>query len=131
MPGAFPTIERDGWTLLSGEERHALSPEGFRIPGRSERESLSPGDAAQLLFDIETKDGGLVIDRGVDRMWVIVRRRTGDIYSGILDSDPGQAEGLSLRPGTEVTFGPEHVIAIARPPDGYVLEKYGQNFFDT
>ena len=131
MLKAFPTIERDGWTLLSGEERHDLFPEKFRIPGRSERESLSPGDAAQLLFDIETKEGGLVIDRGVDRMWVIVKRRTGDIYSGILDSDPGQAEGLSLRPGTEVTFRPEHVIAIARPPDGYVLEKYGQNFFDT
>jgi hypothetical protein len=131
MPRAFPTIERDGWTLLSGEERPALSPEKFRIPDRSERESLSPGDAAQLLFDIETKEGGLVIDRGVDRMWVIVRRRTGDIYSGVLDGDPGQAEGLSLRPGTEVTFRPEHVIAIARPPVGYVLEKYGQNFFET
>jgi len=127
---AFPTIERDGWTLLSGEERHAISPETFSIPDRSERESLSPGDGAQLLFDIETKEGGRVVDRGVDRMWVIVRRRTGDVYSGVLDSDPGQAEGLSLRPGTEVNFRPEHVIAIERPPDGYVLEKYGQDFFE-
>jgi hypothetical protein len=116
--------------LLSAEERHAISPETFSIPDRSERESLSPGDGAQLLFDIETKEGGRVVDRGVDRMWVIVRGRTGDVYSGVLDSDPGQAEGLSLRPGTEVNFRPEHVIAIERPPEGYVLEKYGQEFFE-
>ena len=43
----FATIEHDGWTLLFGEERHVLHPETFWIPDRSERESLSPGDAAQ------------------------------------------------------------------------------------
>ena len=100
----------------------------FRTAASGSRSRQAIG--AQLLFDIETKEGGRVVDRGVDRMWVIVRRRTGDVYSGVLDSDPGQAEGLSLRPGTEVNFRPEHVIAIERPPDGYVLEKYGQDFFE-
>jgi hypothetical protein len=127
----FATIEHDGWTLLSGEERHALHPETFWMPERSERESLSPGDAAQLLFDIETREGGRVVDRGVDRLWVIVKTCTGEVYCGVLDSDPGRADGLPLRPGTEVSFLPEHVVAINRPPDGYVLGKYGPNFFKT
>jgi hypothetical protein len=93
---------------------------------------LSPGDAVQLMFEIETREGGRVIDRGVDRMWVIVKRPsvvTG-AYDGVLDSDPGRAENLALRPGTVVIFGPEHVIAIERPPEGYVFEKYGASFFE-
>jgi hypothetical protein len=32
MPSRFSTIERDGWTLLSGEERHALDPDTSRSP---------------------------------------------------------------------------------------------------
>ena len=131
MSPRLPTIERDGWTLLSGEARHAADPQTFRIPSRRERESLSPGDAAQLLFDIETREAGRVVDRGVDRMWVIVKSRVGEQYCGVLDSDPGHAEGLPLHPGIEVTFAPEHVIAIERPPDGYVRRKYGPSFFET
>jgi hypothetical protein len=83
------------------------------------------------MFDIETREDGRVIDRGVDRMWVIVKRRSvaSGAYDGVLDSDPGRAENLTLRPGTAVTFGPEHVIAVERPPESYVLEKYGADFF--
>ena len=114
---------------MSGEERHARSPETFRIPDRAQRESLFPGDAAQLLFDIETRADGQVVDRGVDRLWVIVKKRSGNWYVGVLDSDPGQAQDLKLRPGHEVLFAPEHVIAIERPPDGYVLERFGPDFF--
>ena len=125
------TIERDGWTLLSAEARHALNSETFRIPDRAERESLLPGEAAQLLFDIEVRQGAQLLDRGVDRMWVIVKDRVGNLYCGVLDSDPGQAEGLSLHPGSALFFGPEHVIAIERPPDGYVRDKYGPDFFGT
>jgi hypothetical protein len=83
------------------------------------------------LFDIETKEDGKVIDRGVDRLWVIVKKRTGAVYVGVLDSDPGLSPELKLRPGTEVLFAPEHVIAISRPPDGYVQERYGASFFDA
>lgn len=132
MSSTPPTIERDGWTLLSAEDHNARYPDTFFIPPRHARESLSPGDAVQLMFDIETREGGRVIDRGVDRMWVILKRRSaaGGIYEGVLDSDPGRAENVTLHPGTEVNFGPEHVIAIERPPEGYVLGKYGPSFFD-
>jgi hypothetical protein len=125
----FATIEKDGWTLESSEERNAQSPETFSIPSRAERESLSPGDGAKLLFDIETREAGQVVDRGIDRMWVIVKTKADGLYVGILDSDPGVAARLTLRTGTEVLFGPEHIIAIERPPDDYLIRKFGPDFF--
>ena len=126
----FAVIDKDGWTLVSAEERHARSPEAFAIPSRTARTSLNPGDAVKLLFDIETREDGKVVDRGVDRMWVIVKRKTGNLYVGVLDSDPGTAERLALRPGTELLFGPEHVSAVERLPEGYIHEKFGPGFFD-
>jgi hypothetical protein len=116
--------------LISAEERHAAHPQTFQIPSRGARESLAPGDGVRLLFDIETRNGGRVIDRGVDRMWVIVKLRREERYVGILDSDPGFAEGLNLRAGDAIAFGPEHVADIDRPPREYVLKKYGPGFFD-
>jgi hypothetical protein len=123
------TLERDGWRLLSGEEQNSRHPDTFPIPSRHARESLKTGDGAQLMFDIETREGGRLIDRGVDRMWVIVKRRTGKEFVGVLDNDPGGPE-LPLVAGLALRFGPEHVIAIQRPPEAYVLEKYGPTFFD-
>ena len=125
------TIETDGWTLESAEAHHAKTPETFPIPERAARESLEAGDAAKLLFDIEAREAGEVVDRGVDRMWVIIKRRDGDRYMGVLDNDPGTAENLVLGPGTLVWFGPEHVADISRPTREYVLEKYGRDFFDA
>ena len=116
--------------LISAEERHAAHPQTFDIPSRGARESLTPGDGVRLLFDIETREGGRVIDRGVDRMWVIVKQRTGDRYVGILDSDPGLAEGLNLRAGDAIAFGPEHVADIASAAARVRCGKYGPGFFD-
>jgi hypothetical protein len=128
-PTRFASIAEDGWTLVSAEVRHNEHPDSFRIPDRIERESLRTGDAAKLLFDIETREAGRAIDRGVDRLWVIVKRRAGIHYVGVLDSDPGIAQGLTLRPGTEVLFGPEHIIDLDHPPRSYVIDKYGPDFF--
>lgn len=128
-PARFASIAEDGWTLVSAEVRHSESPGSFAIPDPTEREGLRAGDAARLLFDIETREAGRVIDRGVDRMWVIVKRRVGSHYIGVLDNDPGIAEGLTLRPGTEVLFGPEHISALDHPPRSYVIDKFGTDFF--
>lgn len=126
----MPTLERDGWTLVSAEDRPREHPDTFLLPERSARENLAPGDGVQLLFDIETRQEGRVIDRGVDRMWVIVRSSSGGRFTGVLDSDPGSAGDLNLRPGQEIRFGPEPVGRIETPPREYVLEKYGASFFD-
>jgi len=125
-----PSVEVDGWTLVSAEERHRSHPDTFKIPSREDREGLAPGQAAKLLFDIETRSDGRVIDRGVDRMWVIVKSRSQSGYIGVLDSDPGIAEGLRLQRGDEIAFRPEHVLQIDTPPRDYVLEHYGPRFFE-
>ena len=122
------TIENDCWMLLSAEASAAAAPDTFLIPSRSERESLKPGDAAKLLFDIEAREGGKVAIRAVSRMWVIVKSITTDGYLGVLDNDPGTAEDLNLFPGDLVTFGPEHICDIATPPRDYVVQKYGTAF---
>ena len=125
-----PSLEADGWVLMSAEERHVAHPGTFQIPSRSDRETLVRGVAAKLLFHIETKEAGRVVDRGVDRMWVIVKTVTPEGYLGVLDSDPGSAEGLNLRTGDVVAFGPEHVAAIDHPPVDYVVRKYGDSFLE-
>ena len=125
-----PSLDADGWMLVSAEERHAAHPATFQIPSKTERETLVPGVAAKLLFHIETKEAGRVIDRGVDRMWVIVKAVGPDGYAGVLDSDPGQSEGLNLHEGDAIVFGPEHVVAIDYPTKEYILGKYGRSFFE-
>lgn len=126
----FTTIDDDGWQLESGEARHAETPDTFQIPSRDQRESLVAGDAAKLLFDIEA-DGEDGIERGVERMWVIVRRRVGALYVGVLDSTPASIEPDPefLARGQEILFGPEHIIDISSPPREYILENYGEEFF--
>ena len=126
---SFPTIEKNGWALVSAEERAAAAPATFIIPSRAVRESLSSGDAAKLLFDIETREGGRVIDRGVDRMWVIIKAKTVGGYIGVLDNDPGHPENLMLQEGALVLFRPEHVADVAQPPRHYIVGKYGESFF--
>lgn len=117
-----------GWVLVSAEERQARHPETFILPDPAVRNGLAPGMAAQLLFDIETREDGKVIDRGVDRMWVIVlppQAGQAGRYLGVLDSDPGWAENLRLRKGDIIPFGPEHVCRVERPPRDFLLEAYG------
>ena len=119
-------IDEDGWELESGEGRHARHPETFWIPSREERETLRVGHAAKLLFRIESVGTDGTIDRGVERMWVIVARRTQGAYVGVLDSEPKGIESSSrLAPGIELLFLPEHIVDIDEPPLDYVLRKYG------
>jgi hypothetical protein len=124
----MPSIETDSWALLSAEKLHSEHPTTFAIPSRQAREALRRGDAAKLLFDIETKENGEVVDRGVDRMWVVVTRCADGRYEGVLDNDPGAADGLTLQRGALISFLPEDVADIDRPPDEYLRERFGTAF---
>src|SRR5437870_1850063 len=86
-----PDLERDGWALDNGEERHRQSPDTFEIPSEAVRRSLKPGDTVKLLF--REKDGP---ERSVqcERMWVRVTGMEGDRYVGRLDSQPVTSEVL-------------------------------------
>ena len=117
------TLENDFWQLRSGEESHRQSPETFWLPPLEERQSLKRGQAARLIFDIETEDeDGKVVLTG-ERMWVIVSERIGEWYKGILDSRPvcmEPDEAAYLRFGDEILFAPEHIIDIESPSADYV-----------
>lgn len=127
FPSLMPrlaTFDADGWQLDSAEVHHATNPATFWIPPRARREGLQPGDGAKLLFRIAAQ-------QGVERMWVIVRRRAETLYVGVLDSTPLDAEPRVLRRGDTIVFGPEHVADISRPDREYVVAHYGEAFFDT
>ena len=123
-----PDIAKDCWTLVSAEERHAKYPDTFLIPDETARRSLKPGDAAKLLFDIETRDEGTVHSRAVDRMWVIIKEVEPEGYIGVLDSDPGEAEDLNLTRGDLLRFTFHHICDIDHPPAEYLLREYGNSF---
>ena len=124
-----PTLEKDSWVLASAEERAAAAPDMFSIPTRAMRESLQAGMAAKLLFDIEIRANGKIVDRGTERMWVLVKSVSADGFIGVLDNDPGVAENLNLHEGDLLAFRPEHVCDIATPPRDYIVQKYGSAFF--
>ena len=126
----LPTLEKNFWSIASGEQAHRENPETFWIPERERREQLQRGDAAKLIFEIEGQDrdtGAIEVSR--ERMWVIVTEKIGDTYLGILDNSPQTIEGADdvyLRFGAEVPFKAEHIIDIDRPPDAYIQWQLGQ-----
>ena len=121
-------LATDFWTLRSGEASHEQHPDRFWIPPIEERGGLRRGDAAKLIFDIEgfNPDGSVAVEG--ERMWVIVSEVVGNLFVGILDSQPACLDPESdayLRFGVEVPFAPEHVIDIASPPEDYVEWQLG------
>ncbi len=106
----MPDVERDGWCLDDGEERHREAPETFIIPELEVRKRLQPGDFAKLIFRISL---GGDEDVSVERMWVIVRERTPAGYIGMLDNEPSAiAENEELWVGTELPFEYHHIIDV-------------------
>ena len=104
-----PSREIDGWELESGEERHREAPDTFWIPDLEHRRALNPGDYAKLIFRISLDDDDDPCS--VERMWVIVTGKVGEIYLGILDNEPDAIEeNDDLWPGTELPFRAEHII---------------------
>lgn len=116
------TREQDYWELRSAEKAHQDHPDTFWIPSLEQRQNLKRGQAARLIFDIESvKESGEIISQG-ERMWVIVSEKHEDYYIGILDNQPASCEpneNVYLCFGSEIPFLPEHVIDIADPPQEY------------
>ena len=104
-PGTVPVADGVWYTLEDGEARNRQDPDTFLIPPREAREDLQPGQIVKLLFAIVA--GG---SEQVERMWVVVERRVGGDYIGVLDNQPASTD--QMRPGMVVRFQPKHVIAI-------------------
>lgn len=125
----LPSLECDYWQLRSAEESHRDHPDTFWIPPLEQRQGLTRGQSARLIFDIEGQDESGAVQVQGERMWVIVAGRVGDAYIGILDNQPASIEpsdGVYLCFGTEIPFLPEHVIDIGEPPAEYFDWQLGQ-----
>lgn len=107
------SLERDGWQLESGVERHLEAPDTFAIPDEELRQRLVPESHAKLIFTLEKPDGTCV----VERMWVRITGYTEDAYEGVLDNEP-QTAGVPVSLGDRVEFHPDHVIS-ALPPENW------------
>lgn len=106
----LPVLEIDGWHLRSGVASCHRWPETFEIPDEKERRGLVDGDVVKLLFEIELADDDEPFG---ERMWVIVRGRSGPYFIGELNNVPATSdEQERLRVGDRVVFLPEHVISI-------------------
>lgn len=126
------SIDENFWELESGEARHGEVGDSFEIPDRAERESLTRGDAAKLLFWIDSEDDDGNAERQCERMWVVVKRSVADFFLGVLSNEPSCLEpGTgSLGIGTQVWFRPEHVIDIDHPDAEDVKRLLGADFFE-
>src|SRR4051794_8274673 len=116
-----PTLERDGWELLSAEEQHLAAPASFHIPSIEERSTLGIGQQAKLLFLLAVPGKDLV---QCERMWVRVTEVTAQRYSGVLESMPVTTGAIDL--GAHVSFGPEHVAAVMIPKTDPRHPHYGR-----
>jgi hypothetical protein len=108
-----PDLDEDGWCLESAVEYHQLHSETFDIPDERTRRNLRPGDFAKLIFAIAVEEDE---DPIYERMWVVVREVSDDIYFGLLDNEPDIDENDEFWLGTELPFGPEHIIDV-KPGD--------------
>jgi hypothetical protein len=97
----LPTLELDGYRLLSGVICNKESPDTFQIPPERTRNQLKPGQVVKLMFEYQ---GG-----GDERMWVIIVEREGPYYLGTLNNLPRVG---ALTVGQKVVFLPEHVIDV-------------------
>jgi hypothetical protein len=93
--------------LGNAELRHQEHPRSFFIPSRAERESVAPGDLVRLMFElVDPADD----EPRAERMWVQVTEVRRGRYVGTLDNQPVAL--TSIGPGSQVEFGPEHIIAL-------------------
>jgi hypothetical protein len=109
----MPTLARDDWELENAEEQNSGPSVQFQLPSREERTELREGAQVILLFRFRD-DAGAGDGESVERMVVFIDRVAGATYEGTLQSRP--ESGAVLQQGDRISFGPEHVAAILRPP---------------
>jgi len=92
------------YSLVDVEKRHAENPSTFLIPSRSARDSLRPDDTVKLIFEV---------DGASERLWVKVVAcfAQGEGYKGVVRNCAIRKSLPQF--GDVVSFGAEHVIAVA------------------
>ena len=119
------------WNRRRHDTQRTLIPSGFLLaPGAKD---FNRGMARSCCSKSHPKEAQAASAgrAGIERMWVIGRRRLDGFYVGVLDSTPLDADSRSLRRGSTIVFAPEHIADISRPDREYVVARYGETFFDT
>ena len=101
----LPSYDKDHYELDSCEEIHKEYPDTYWIPERELRDNLKCGDIVKLVFRMEEKENPDEVT--VERMWVEVQEKVGDVYIGKLDNEP--AGEVHVLCGQTVCFKAEHV----------------------
>ena len=106
----LPSIGRDRFELLDAVEWNRSHTETYPIPAAAERTGLQRGDLVQLTFNIRVSKA----KKTTERIWVIVDRKIGDFFVGVVDNDSEFHLSHNLvKRGDEVAFRPENVCNVS------------------
>lgn len=89
------------YKILDPQDRFMKNPDTFELPLTDD---IGEGDIVKLIFN----DGA----HPAERMWVIVKSRNGDKFTGVLDNEPYELEGINC--GDPLEFEAKHIIQIYR-----------------
>lgn len=106
----LPSMERDRFELLNAVEWNRRHPATYLIPEAAERAGLQRGDLVRLTFNIRVSK----MRKATERIWVIIDRKIGDYFVGVVDNDSEFYLSHNLvKRGDEVAFRPEQVCNIS------------------
>jgi len=110
----LPTIESDGFALLSGANSNSKHRKTASVPTERQRTNLKQSHQAQLHFEIEDRR-----DRRTyrERLWVSVHAKLGAHYLGSFWDEP-ITQNPKFRWNVWFAFLPEHVMAIRPAKQG-------------
>ncbi len=123
----LPTIELDGYELVSGIASSETSPDTFKIPDHDRIAQISGGDFVKLNFLISLTNK--IDDAEGERMWVKVAEIRGPYLIGTLANKPVDAwdnENAPLNYGNEIAFLPEHICDVDLRSEIEEREKVGE-----
>lgn len=108
------------WELEDVTEIAKGAPYTFYLPSKIVIESLDVGNIVKLMFSCDVEN-----DKGwsAERMWVIITKKEGEIFTGTLDSDPYYIPDLKYQDIIE--FHKKHIMQTDiedSEPD--IVEKY-------
>jgi len=123
----LPTIELDGYEIVSGIASSETSPDTFKIPDHDRIARISEGDFVKLNFLISLTNK--IDNVEGERMWVKVAEIRGPYLIGTLANKPIDAwdnENAPLDYGSEVAFLPEHICDVDLRSEIEEREKVGE-----
>lgn len=102
------TGQTGSWRLADGQALADEFPYTFHKPSTQAIAALTPGDEVKLIFEF---DSDSVDAPHAERMWVEIRARQKNAFSGVLDNDPACIKDLAA--GDPVDFEARHIIQVS------------------